>query len=503
MTRGRVHLPLLSKSRYLYGLQCDKRLYLDCYEPELGGMVSSSQQRLFDQGHEVGVLATRRYPGGVRIDFDRSQFAEAADATQRAMADPAIPAIFEAALAYAGIRIRVDILVRQPRGWWRLEEVTSSTSVADVHVSDLAVQLFVLDGCGIRVSKAGIVHLDRRYSRTTDALDVDALFAFVELRKIARSTRAEIVTNLRRWRRQLARRSPPDIAPGRHCFDPYECPYSGHCIAPPGRFSLRRLPADQKLIDTNAARSPDDVRRLPDDVRLTRHQARAIDCLISGHEYVSPHLGDAIEIVKHPIHFLDFETFSPAIPRYARTRTYHSLPFQWSDHVLHADGRIEHHAFLHAFDSDPRPSFVEALLDALGSTGTIVVFTSFENTQLRALTATYRRYRKRIRKLQRRLFDLHRVVREHYYHQDLDGSFSLKALVPVLVPSLKYGMIAAGTEASAAYEEMIHPATLIARRATLERALLKYCRTDTLAMLKLWLALQRRVQRGPASGSVS
>jgi hypothetical protein len=489
----RVHLPLLSKTRYMAGIQCDKRLYLDCHRPDLLPEVSPGQQRLFDQGHEVGALARSRYPGGVLIEYDRSQYEEAAAATALAMADPSVPAIFEPAFTYAGVRIRVDILVRLPRGCWRVEEVKSSTSFdEDVHLHDLAVQLFILDSSGVRVSEAGILHIDRDYVRATKDLDPHALFRFVELRKLARGTRRDVVQNLRRWRKQLVRLGAPDIKPGRHCYAPYECPFTEHCIKPPGRFSLRRLPAPFKVIDAIGADAPDDVRRLAEDVSLTAHQARAVECITTDHEFVGSGLESALAAASYPIHFVDFETIAPAVPRYRRTRPYQTLPFQWSDHVLHADDRVEHLEFLHTADTDPRSAFVDSLLEATARAGTIVVYTSFENTQLKALAKALRHRRKRIRKVQRRLFDLFAVVKEHYYHADLDGSFSLKTLAPVLVPALEYGEIADGRAAGAAYEEMIRSSTGGERRASLEASLRQYCRTDTLAMLEIWKALDRR-----------
>jgi predicted RecB family nuclease len=135
------------------------------------------------------------------------------------------------------------------------------------------------------------------------------------------------------------------------------------------------------------------------------------------------------------------------------------------------------------------------LLAALGTEGTIVVFTAYERTQLGALADGVPGYRRRIGKVQERLLDLHRIVKEHYYHPDLDGSFSLKALVPAVVPKLSYGAITSGQEAAATYEELLHPATSPSRRVTLERALRRYCRTDTLAMVKLWQTFRRRAAR--------
>ena len=491
--RRRVHLPLLSKSRYVYGVQCDKRLYLDCHEPKLVGATSPGLQRLFEQGHEVGALATRRYPGGVRIEYDREHYAEAAEATARAMTDPNVPAIFEAAFEFAGVRVRVDILVRRPRGWWRVEEVKSSTGYKeDVHLHDLAVQLFVLDSCGLRIAEAGILHVDSNYLRTTTEIDLDRIFAFVEIRKEARAMRREIVANLRRWRRQLVQRSAPDVAPGRHCYGPHECPFTDHCIEAPGRFSLRRLPAPFKVIDAVGERAPDDVRRLPEDVALSKHQQRAVECIVADLEYVDPTLGDALAAVKYPLHFLDFETLAPAIPRYRWTRPYRQLPFQWSCHVVYADGRVEHREYLHTADSDPRAPFVDSLLDALGRVGTIVVYSGFERTQLDALARVFRNRRKRIRAVERRLFDLHAIVKAHYCHPNLDGSFSLKALAPVLAPKLSYGAIGDGQEAGAAYVEMIDVATDPARRAELQHELRRYCGTDTLVTFEVWKALGRR-----------
>lgn len=490
----RKHLPLLSKTRYLYGVQCDKRLYLDCYRPELLGEVSTSTQYIFDQGHEVGELATRRYPHGVRISYDRAHFPDAAAATARAMADSSVPAIFEAAFEHAGVRIRVDILVRRRRGWWRVEEVKSSTTVQDVHLHDLAVQLFVLDGCGLRVCEAGILHLDREYVRASD-LDLDALFRFVELRRHARAMRREVMTNLRRWRRQLRRRSAPEIEAGRQCFAPYACPFTEHCIPSPGRFSIRRLPTSSVLVEKLQASAPDDLRRLPVDVPLTRHQERAIECIKADREYVAPTLEPALAAARAPIYFLDFETYAPAAPRYRGARSYQALPFQWSAHVLRRDGSLEHREYLHLDDSDPRRSFLERLLEALGRAGSIVVYTSFENTQLGMLADRFRDRRRRVREVQDRLIDLHKIVRDHYYHPDLDGSFSLKALVPVLVPTLRYGVIGDGAHASAAYVELIRPDTMTPKRAMIQRELRRYCRADTLAMVKVWRALKQRAAR--------
>ena len=97
---------MLSKSRFLAGLQCHLRLWYQCFERELIPEVPPSQQAIFDAGHEVGNLATRLYTGGVLIDAPYYQHKEAVQSTFDAMQDPDVKAIYEAAFIFDGVRIR-------------------------------------------------------------------------------------------------------------------------------------------------------------------------------------------------------------------------------------------------------------------------------------------------------------------------------------------------------------------------------------------------------------
>jgi hypothetical protein len=112
--------PFLSKSRYMCGLQCPKKLWQTVYDPEpeeepLPGTVKG-------MGIEVGIKARLLWPGGVLIDTPYNDYAEALRRTSALIADPTVPAIFEAALAHDGVLIRVDALERLPDRRWRLNE---------------------------------------------------------------------------------------------------------------------------------------------------------------------------------------------------------------------------------------------------------------------------------------------------------------------------------------------------------------------------------------------
>jgi hypothetical protein len=189
---------------------------------------------------------------------------------------------------------------------------------------------------------------------------------------------------------------------------------------------------------------------------------------------------------------VDFETFMPALPVFAGTRPYQTIPFQWSDHILSADGQVSHREFLHDGADDPRRRFAESLLNAVGLTGSIVVYTSYEEYCLRELEAALPEFASRLAQVRARLFDLHPVIKAHIYDPNFHGSFSIKAVLPALVPHLGYDdlEIAEGLLASVAYEELRDPNTSAERAAKLRGNLLAYCRRDSEAMLGLFHALR-------------
>jgi hypothetical protein len=115
IAQQKTYVPRLSKSRYISGKQCHLKLWNECFAPERASRTEAAQQAVFDVGHRVGELATRRYPGGEMIHEERASFQEASEHTKRAMRS-GVPAIFEAAFEYQGVTCRVDVLVRAPRG---------------------------------------------------------------------------------------------------------------------------------------------------------------------------------------------------------------------------------------------------------------------------------------------------------------------------------------------------------------------------------------------------
>jgi predicted RecB family nuclease len=492
--------PKLSKSKFLAGCQCLKRLYLQVREPELAGEPDAAKQARFDQGHEVGKLATEAFPGGVRVEEDYLHHQKAVKRTLALMADQGVPAIFEAAFIFDGVRIRVDILERQTGNRWRLIEVKSTSKLKDEHYQDVAIQNYVLEGCGLRLSEACLMHLNRNYVYDGKAYVLQQLFAINDLTGDIEELRKAIPGQVAAQHLVLALGAPPEADPGDRCTKPYECEFYDLCNPEPPEHWLGNLPgmrkqAIKRLLDLGIELIHD----IPEDFGLNDIQRRACLCVQTGEPYFGEDLPDELEKLEYPLYFMDFETFNPAIPRYRGMRPYDAIPFQWSVHVLRQPGGdLEHYEFLAEDANDPREAFIKSLLEVLegsGGKGHVVVFyASFESGRLDDLAGWLLEYAARIAKIQARIWDLHPLVKNYVYHPQFYGSFSLKNVLPALVPYMTYeGMeIAEGTQAGLAYDALVRGELSQDVLKRLRKALLEYCGQDTLGMAELIKMLRNK-----------
>jgi predicted RecB family nuclease len=493
--RVRPSIKPLSKSRVAAGLQCHKRLYFECYHYDERDAVDDARRALMDSGKEVGRVARRRFPGGVAVEEDPYLFDEAAAATQTALADPAVPAIYEAALQHEGLRVRIDVLARNGHGTWDLVEVKSSGTVKEDHLPDLAVQYHVADGSGVPIARAGILHINKQYVWPGGPYDLQELFRFQELTSQARRIRPALLEKIAAMRAPLWALEPPEVGVGPHCEAPYRCPFYRRCHpAAPSEHSIDALPRLSRHLRRSLEEAGiEDIREIPEDFDgLTDLHRRVRACVMEQEHHVDPELRAKLEEARFPIHFLDFETCNPALPLVPGTRPFQQTPFQWSDHVLEAPEALRHVEYLHVDRTDPRRPLARALLDALGESGTIVVYSDFEGRMIRELADALPEERDRLLRLEPRIFDLHHVIHRHYYHPGFQGSFSIKQVLPVVVPDLSYESleIREGSQAALAFIDMTDPRRPREERERLRQALLHYCRLDTHAMVRLYQTLK-------------
>ncbi len=494
--------PRLSKSTYLTGKQCHLRLWRDFHTHGLAAPVGEALQLVFDTGHEVGKLACRRFPGGHLVAHDHKHVPEALEETRQVIEAGAAPALFEAAFEHEQVLVRADVLQRLPSGGWRLVEVKSTTKLKPVFVHDVAVQLWVLRGAGLDVRDAAVLTLNKGYVYDGVRLDVDALFKLRPVFEEATALLEGIGGEAREMQAMLSQSEAPAIAPGSHCFTPYGCPYYAHCtrdmIQPDhGIGELPRL-RDSRWAELDEA-GISEIKDIPDDFPLSPLQQVVRTVVRQGSIQVHGSLRKALAAIKPPVRHLDFETFAPAIPRFAGTWPYQAIPFLFSAHTERDGESPAHVDYLHEGDHDPRPTFAERLLDAVGEQGTICVYSGYERRMLRELAAAVPRWAKALAAIEARLFDLLPVVRNGCYHPDFRGSFSLKRVLPALAPGLGYEdlAIADGNMAAAQYQRAIANANAAERQQTFDD-LRAYCQRDTLATLELRKALAALAPASPA-----
>jgi hypothetical protein len=199
--------------------------------------------------------------------------------------------------------------------------------------------------------------------------------------------------------------------------------------------------------------------------------------------------------LRQPVGFLDFETVARAIPVWHGVAPWGAVPVQFSYHEACGDGSYGHSEWLASGPRDPREDIAGALVTACRRAGSIVCYTSFESQQIRHLMDAVPRLSGELETVERRLFDLQRVVKDNVYHPDFSGSFSIKEVLPVMVPGLSYEGLAVADGLTASTEIvrlMLHAESMTEEeRASLRRDLLAYCERDTWAMVKLNEELRR------------
>ena len=474
----------LSKSKVLAGWQCRKRLWLETHAPERAHY-SAATERVFAIGHQVGDIARRMFPGGTLIGHD-SELSAALAQTAELIAQPGPLTLYEGTFRHEGLLIRADIIVRDASGSVRLVEVKSSTRVKPVNHIDCAVQAWVLAGAGLAPERIELAHVNNRFVYPGGG-DYDGLLLFADLSDKIRPLLDEVPHWLADYRQMLAGEV-PEIRVGPQCRNPYECAFLDYCTPPQPDYPVNRLPGGGKAVWQLLENGIDDIRDVPPGFLGNETQERVRRVTAAGAPELRPAAGETLRALPFPRYYFDFETVSFAVP----ARPYQPLPFQWSCHVESAPGVIEHREFLADGAGPPMRQCAETLLEALGDSGPVLVYTSYEAGVLKTLAEMFPDLAPPLGAVIERLFDLHPLVKANYYHPDMLGSWSLKAVLPTIGAELDYaalGEVQEGGAASEAFVEIMAPETQAQRRAVLRQDLLRYCELDTLAMLRLSQAL--------------
>lgn len=481
----------LRRSNYLHGLQCRRRLWYERNRPGRATPTSRSQRRLLDQSREVRRRDRCWFPEGMLIDTTDPR--EAAEQTQEAI-NSGISCIFNASFIFNDTWwVRCDILQRDSNSW-KIIEVEASADVKEEHLADLAFQKYVLTEQGVTISGTEVMYINRECVYP----DLSNLFVTKDVTDKVDQLMADVANNIEIFETTLNGNAEPEIPIGRHCDTPDRCPFKEYCWRNVPEccsiFTIPQLSWDKKteLIERDIL----SIHDVPDDFPLSENQRNYVNMVRNNQpEIDNEAIRQLLSELEYPIHFFDFETLNPAIPRFEGLSAYQQFPFQYSCHILQSDGSLTHHEYLHTDITDPRLPLVESLLDHISDVGSVVVYhASFERDRLQDLAQFFPEHSEALQSIISRLWDQELIFTRHYKHPEFYGSTSLKYVLPVLVPCLSYEDldIQEGNDAQAVWDEMINTPTGEARDNMIND-LRAYCEMDTLATVEIHNALHREI----------
>jgi hypothetical protein len=488
--------PTLSKSTFLRGKQCLKSLYLNWHHPELKDPVSSMQQAIFSQGHEVGKLAQQLFPGGIDAGiYVPDHYQKSIELTAKLISE-GTEVIYEAGFSSDDLHCFVDILIKDGDKW-KAYEVKSSTQVKQVNIYDAAFQYNVMIRCGLELTDISLVTLNTSYNRDGD-LDIRQLFKFQSVHKEVLKLQTPVNKSIGTFLQTLNEKEVPDLDIGPHCSDPYICDFQGHCwqhVPDYSVFNISRLSADKKweLYRKGILKFED----IPPDFRLNDSQWQQVISELKGDTviYIQA-IKKFTETLNYPLYFLDFESFQPAMPLFDNSRPYQQIVFQYSLHRWDSENSpLIHTAFLAEPDgTDPRLPFINQLVKDIGETGDIIVFNrAFEAGRMNEIAANFSGFQFPVSRIISRIKDLMLIFQNRYYYvPEMKGSYSIKQVLPALVKGFSYDNLEIGDGGSASHAYLsLYNEKDEKKIQRVKENLLEYCKLDTLAMVEILKILQK------------
>lgn len=464
----------LTKTAYLKYLKCPQEFWLDYHEPLLVAEPDTLEyEHLRQQGYAVQQLVKDlrqfRPNGEISVDFERA---------------------FQTADLYA----RSDTVVtHSDTGAVDIYEIKGAASVKDEHYDDVAFQKLVAEASGSTVGRCYVITMNGEYVRR-GAIDPEQLFAITDVTEVI-DERMEVTARQAKEAFAYLDTVPvPSLVD--YCLDnKLDC-----------RFIKLHFPELPEYTVFDIAFLKNDKRRellsqgivaiteVPDDFPLSPKQRVQVDAAKSGGTFIDREaIAYRIESWEYPLHFLDYETFSYAIPQFDGVRPFQQMCFQYSLHTIdEPGGELRHSFFLSHGDDDPPLALSKSLKEAMsGGIGTVLVwYESFEKTRNTEMGEMFPEYAPFYEEVNAHTYDLMKIFADKLYiHPDFRGRSSIKKVLPVLVPELSYQDlgISEGLTASiswyraATWDTMDEPV-----REQIFADLEEYCKLDTLAMVRIF-----------------
>ncbi|MFC2011172.1 DUF2779 domain-containing protein [Chloroflexota bacterium] len=473
---------LLSKTKYITGLQCPRLIWIEVHEPGKIPETDPVTQHVFDQGHLVGELAKKLFPEG--IDVPQDSFMGNIEKTKELLRER--KPLFEAGIFAEPLYSRVDILCPVGEEEWDIAEVKSSTSVKDVHINDVAFQRYCCTQAGLNIRNCYLALINNQYVRDGE-IDAEGLLNIHDVTDKVEEASVGIEERIDGIWEVINQETCPEMIIGPRCRDPYECLLTDCWDHLPEHNVFSLYWGGKKafaMYDSGIVT----IAEIPDDYKLNDRQRIQQAAVVSGEPHVDKEsIREFLSNLEYPLYYLDFETIGPAVPLFDGVRPYQNIPFQFSLHVVRDEfSQSEHFSFLANSTDDPRPKLLAELQKTLGNSGSIIAYNKgFEEGCLRDMVAAFPEYSDWIEQVCNRLVDLLAPFSNfHYYHPTQKGSASLKRVLPTITGKgyddleINDGQIASVTFLAATFGDMPE-----VEKAQVMENLEQYCGRDTEGMI--------------------
>jgi hypothetical protein len=441
-----------------------------------------------EQGLEIGLLARTLYPNGILVSARDGQ--TPAQITQDLLSHGSIETLFEPAFVAAPFVARADILKRQDGGWHVLEVKSSFSDTSEIEelTDDLAYTGMVLKRAGLEICKASLVLLSRKFRFGDGA---HRLFEVVNKTDEVNERVAKFERDASDVADALFRHTSPTpaLVPACRSCTFFDCECLGSGLA----HSVLEIPGlhHTKLKQLSVA-GIIDLAHTPNDFDLNVRQNRAKLATLTGELAVDPGLRAALQSVVWPCYYLDFESVATALPIYEGYGCHQQVLTQFSIHYReNISAEPRHSEYLADARKNCERELAEALINEMGEHGSIIVYSAFEETRITALRDMFPDLAEGLQSIIDRLVNLLPIIQDNVYHPAFRGSFSIKSVLPALVPSLSYAglEVADGDTAITRFARMARGEIVGDDVSITRKQLLEYCKLDTLAMVKLHEAL--------------
>lgn len=481
----------LSKSKYCQAVQCEKILWLNKYKP-----LPKDDNGILKKGKEVGELAKGLFGDYEDVPYDENQSVRVKKTEELLKNRPNI--ITEASFLYKNSFCSVDILKNDADGV-EIYEVKSSTEIKDIYIDDVAYQYFVLSNLNLKVKKACIVYINKEYIRGKQ-LDMKELFNIEDLTEEVIQKQSEIKSNvdfIKTYMETHSEENEPVKEIEQHCFKSYKCDFWDYCtqhLEKPNVFDIRGMQNRSKF---KKYREGKITFRDLENEKINQKYLEQIDFTLNNRppKIVKDEIKNVLDSLKFPLYFIDYEACQYAIPEFEKTKPYQQIPFQYSLHIKRSeDAPFEHKEFLGETDDENLiRTFAESMINDLAEDGSVIVYNrTFEEKLVNnKIAEMYPDLKEEIERINANIVDLMVPFKNRdYYTKEMDGSYSIKYVLPALYPEDKeldyseLSLIHKGDEASEAFLSLKDKTP--EEQEKIRQALLEYCKLDTYAMVKIW-----------------